>query len=256
MKIRNKEDFLPLALLQLVVFIVVLAAKQNHLITLFAVYSVPVLFLLSKQKHEKVKLIIFSAVGALFMFGVIDVIAVAGSSWEVQQSIPFRYLEYSYWENIIWSFGFILFVLLFYKHFSERDRDYKISKNWKKMAVILALYNVVLYAIYFIDKELLVFDYAYLFAGTVTIVPFLIFFYIKNKKIFSKTVFASIYIGIVSLVYELIAVHIGNWWFPGKSIGIIGIFGIVFPLEELIFWIVLTTPALIAFYEFFMEDNK
>ena len=256
MKIRNIKDLLPLILLQIAVFTLLLIIKPNHLATLLLVYSVPILYLFTKQKHEKLKLIIFSSIAALFAFGIVDVLAVAGNSWQVQQTIPFRYLEYSYWENIIWSFGFTLFVLLVYKHFSEKDKDYKLSKNWKKMGVLVLVYNGLLYTVYFLNKELLVIEYAYLFIGTFLLLPYLIFFYIKNSKIFSKALFTSIYVGISSLIYELIAVYIGNWWFPGKFIGSIAILGVSFPLEELVFWILLGTPMLIAFYEFFIEDNR
>ena len=256
MRIRNKKDILPLICIQLAVFVLVLIFKPNHLITLSLVYFSPILFLLSKHKHEKFKLVVFSIIVSLFMFSVIDVLAVAGNSWQVQQTIPFRYLEYSYWENIIWSFGFGLFTILFYKHFSEADKNYKINKKWKIMGLILVLYNGLLYTAYFLNKELLMFDYAYLFIGTVTVVPFLIFFYIKNSKIFFKLILVSIYVGIFSLIYELVAVYIGNWWFPGKFIGLVSILGIKFPFEELVFWIVLTAPVLVAFYEFFIEDNR
>lgn len=255
-RVKHKRDLFVLTIIQFVIYIVVLFIRPTHLITLFLVSFIPCLYLLKHQKHEKIKLILFSAIASVWMFGILDVLAVAGNAWHVQQVIPFRYLGISYIENIIWSFGFCLYTLLVYKHFLELDHDYKVSKNWKKLALILFIYNSVLYVTFSLNKSLLVFDYAYLALGVIILLPFCIFFYIHNRPLLLKTVPVWIYIAVNSLIYELIAVYIGNWWFPGKFIGSIRFLSVEFPLEEFIFWIILSAPSIICFYEYFIEDAK
>jgi len=61
----------------------------------------------------------------------------------------------------------------------------------------------------------------------------------------------------LSFTYELTALHLGLWSFPGEHfIGWVDILGYRFPFEEFFFFIVLASIAGLAYYEFFDDDQK
>jgi hypothetical protein len=60
----------------------------------------------------------------------------------------------------------------------------------------------------------------------------------------------------LTLTIELVSLKTDLWIFPGQYFGLINIFGLTFPLEEFIFWICLSAPAVIAYHEFSIDDEK
>jgi hypothetical protein len=49
---------------------------------------------------------------------------------------------------------------------------------------------------------------------------------------------------------------IGSWFWPGEYLLNLNIFGLKMPLDDIIIWYFLSTPVLIAGYEYFVNDNK
>jgi hypothetical protein len=49
---------------------------------------------------------------------------------------------------------------------------------------------------------------------------------------------------------------LGQWSFPGKFIGWIDLFGVRFPFEEFLIWIVLGAAGVLAWYELFDDRTK
>jgi hypothetical protein len=60
----------------------------------------------------------------------------------------------------------------------------------------------------------------------------------------------------INLLYELSSVYAGHWSFPGEYIGQVTLFGIAFAFEEFLFWIILASTAMLAYYELFSDDMK
>ena len=58
------------------------------------------------------------------------------------------------------------------------------------------------------------------------------------------------------LSFELTALKLDQWRFPGENIGHVQLFGLLFPFEEFIFWIVFGTPIILSYYELFVDDDK
>ena len=58
-----------------------------------------------------------------------------------------------------------------------------------------------------------------------------------------------------SLLYEITAMKLGWWSFPGEYIGLVTILE-TFPIEEFIFWILLFAMAVLTFFEYTEDDEK
>ena len=70
-----------------------------------------------------------------------------------------------------------------------------------------------------------------------------------------KVIYQGLFFFVLSILYELTAIHAGHWIFPGDYIGFVEILGLRFPIEELL-WLMLCVPSTIAIYEFFADDRK
>ena len=113
--------------------------------------------------------------------------------------------------------------------------------------------------LYGISPEILTFNYAYLILGTSSFVPF-IFPAVRNRvlilPLITRFAKVALFFFFVHLAHELTAVKLGQWYFPAQSIGYLELVGIRFPVEEFVFWIVLSTAILLADYEYFIDDGR
>lgn len=58
------------------------------------------------------------------------------------------------------------------------------------------------------------------------------------------------------MIYEIIALKIKLWSFPGEYSGFINIFGVGIPLEEFVLWVVLGGASVATYFETFVDDLK
>jgi len=84
------------------------------------------------------------------------------------------------------------------------------------------------------------------------------FFYVifKKPKLLGKLLKAGLFNVFLFLSFELTALHLDQWRFPGEYIGTVQIFGLIFPLEEFVIWIILGTPIILSYYELFVDDGR
>ena len=72
----------------------------------------------------------------------------------------------------------------------------------------------------------------------------------------SKYIKVGSYFFVYYLIYEITGLQLGWWIFPGKYLAWVSVLGVNFPLEELFFWIVLTSISILSYYEFFDENPR
>jgi hypothetical protein len=58
------------------------------------------------------------------------------------------------------------------------------------------------------------------------------------------------------IFYEIVSLHIGSWWWPGNYMYTIVLGCKIFPVDDILIWYLLSTPALIGGYEFSVDDGK
>ena len=80
--------------------------------------------------------------------------------------------------------------------------------------------------------------------------------FIKRPKLIIHSLLLVPYFSFVYISHELTALYLGQWRFPGDYIGWVSMFGIQFPVEELIFWIILSSLAVSVYYEFLFDNEK
>ncbi len=65
----------------------------------------------------------------------------------------------------------------------------------------------------------------------------------------------SLFFVFVFLAYELLAVKLGQWNFPGHYVGTIKIFALEFPFEEFFFWVLISSSVILSYYELYVDNS-
>lgn len=97
--------------------------------------------------------------------------------------------------------------------------------------------------------------YAYFLSASPAIIP--VIYVVNNRpRLLAKFLKTSAFFFALYLIYELTALELGQWYFPGQYVGWVELRGVRFPLEELFFWMILSAFTILALYEGFVDDEK
>ncbi len=232
--------------------------KPSPMISTLVLY-IPLCFLsfyLLRRRKVIKKILFVTLIFGLSISFLLNLIATYNGAWNVIDTlVPLRILGLFPLVDLIWYFLAILFSLLFYEYFSNYSRE-KISKNMFKILYPVWIFLVLSLVAFFVKPEFLKIPYAYLVLGVLFILTPLIYLAVKRPVLLKKLFLTSVFFGFLNLLFELSGRYAGQWFFPGQYLGWITVFGISFPFEELLFYIILSTPAVIAYYEIFFDDFK
>jgi hypothetical protein len=255
----KKIDFIVLIILALIVIPIVVFGQVKFLISTFLFLGLPSIYLIMR-KTQNLK-VIFSGV---FLIGVIlgfvfDFLATLNNAWIIpdeQLLIPYRVLGFAPVDELICLVLWVLLMLLVYEHFFERKRVEKLHiKHFLRAGVLPAFLSLIfVIIIFFLDPNLVSFPYAYLILGLMAAAP-MIYFVFHKPKILHRVLKAAPYFIFLYLIFEITALYLNQWGFPGQYIGYIEFFSFKFPLEELTFWIVISSTIVLADYKLFVDDE-
>jgi hypothetical protein len=218
---------------------------------------IPSLYLILRKKKNFWK--IFWAVivlGVIFGF-VFDFIVTLNDGWIVPRLVfPFRLFGfYPVFDDILGFMLMTLFIVVFYEHFLDDEKNKRISRNLKWLLVASLAGLVFMFIIYFINPGLLKLPYIYLITGLAAII-FPLLFSLNRPRFLNKVLRVSAFFFAVWFIAELVALKTGGWIFPGKYIGMVEVFGLRFPFEELFFWMLWYAATVVSYYECFIDDKK
>ncbi|OGM99696.1 MAG: hypothetical protein A3B91_01490 [Candidatus Yanofskybacteria bacterium RIFCSPHIGHO2_02_FULL_41_29] len=256
-------------LFDVVIFIVLLLATSsfpwlvegtvlnNPMIWSFVVV-IPIATFLGLRKKKNWKKVISGSLVFGLLFGVIlEFIAHVTLAWQVPNTIfPFRILGASTIEGLIGYIPMTLLVLVFYEHFFDEDISHKISPRiWS--AIIPAILAIVLITfIYLTNPSRLMFSHPYLKIGLAAIIP-MIWQITRKPSLLLKYLKLSASLFFVFFIFEIVGVTFNYWIFPGNNyMGMVTYLGRTFPVEEIIFWMLLYPPTIVSYYEKFIDDEK
>ena len=170
----------------------------------------------------------------------------------------FRLFDYVIVDQIVWVFLYVYFVGLFYEVFIDQHKTVgTIPSKFKPFAIFMSVILGLFVLTHYFSPALLNIDYFYLKLGLIGMIPLVIGLF-KIPEAFGGILRAGVYFFILSLVYELTALSLGQWSFPAENqfIGVVQVFGIRFPFEELFFWIIIGAVAVVAYYKLVAENGE
>jgi hypothetical protein len=250
----SKEKRLKIAILSLLVIIglyLVWLIKPSYLLSIMIVLSPGAILNFFWLKNSKIKILIFSLTAALLFAPAVELMARLKNVWDVASIFPrpFNLIPY---ENMLFAFLNFFWGLSFYEYFSGDDKNQKINHRFKYLILLFVIFSTLIYGLYFISPQLIASNYFIIAIITIIIPEFLIFYFFPRliKRIWLSTIFFAL----VFFSYEVLALYLNYWWWPGEYLITTKIFGYIFPLDDVIIWYFLSTPALIAGYKYFTSD--
>jgi hypothetical protein len=81
-------------------------------------------------------------------------------------------------------------------------------------------------------------------------------FLIGYPRLFIKYTLWSLPFFFMNVAIEVVGVRLGHWSFPGSYIGEVTLMRATFPIEELLFWMIFSTPLIFAWYRGFMHGSR
>ena len=257
--VYKKHDLYALIIFLAIAAFSTVSLHVSKFVSILLFFGLPCLYLIWREPSIIRKSFIFAFLFSIPLSVFVDTLAVFDGSWYVPHSIvPFRLFGAATFE--VWLFGllWVLFAVLFYEHFFGRhNASDRFPKVYRKLLYLFALLVTIVVVAYVLKPSLLVIPYFYTWFSLIFVVPPLIIFLIKKPKFLARFSLQGAYFFFTLLVYELVALQVGLWSFPGHHfIGWINIFGYRFPFEELVFYMIFATPSFLAYYEYFGVDDK
>lgn len=253
----KKIDLLILIGINIFAIVISFAFHTNFLTSTILFLGFPSLYLLYKEQKYLKKILLASISFGLFFGFVFDFIAELNKAWDWNGGLLFgKILGVVQIDVMIWFFLWIFHIFLFYEHFIDRKKlKSKVSVRQIEVFTVSVLSAILLVGVYKFFPSILYFDKAYLMLCLVVSIPFLIIFF-KKPRLVWHTVPMIAYFFFVYLAHEVTALHLDQWRFPGDYIGWVNMFGVSFPIEEFVFWIILSSLIGSIYYELSFDNQK
>lgn len=258
MKMKRKVELPVLLVYPAVASVVSFICNANMFFSVLIFFGAPAAYLSVRSRKDVLKTFLFSLIFGIPLIIIIDYIAHATKTWIVPSSIfSFRLFDFVTMEVLLWAVLYTYFIIIFYEYFFDGYARKKIYKSTKYLVWILLIIIAAFFSILIVNPAYLEIPYFYLFFGTLgglLPVALIIFRFPILLVKFFKT---ATYFFFVTFFYEITALRLGWWAFPGHEfVGWISLFGTRFPFEELFFWIILGAMGVLSYYEFFDDDRK
>lgn len=252
----SKIDLLVVVGFPLLSAAVTIIAQIGLLVSTLMFFGLPAAYIAIRNPHVIKKCVLFSLCLSVPLSLCIDTLAALNGAWVVPETVfPWKIFGVATWEVYIFGLLWAFYAILFYEHLDNGRADNEISPRVKYLVYLaLALVSYVVVGVFF-DNRLLYIPYFYLAVGIVLVVTPLGLFLLCFPHFRRKFLFVGVYFCFLLFFFEVVAVMRGQWTFPGVDfVGVLPVFGHRVPIEEILIWMVLATPALLSFYEIFTDD--
>lgn len=247
------SDLLFLLILPLLVASLTLYLPINLLFSTLLFFGVPCVYISIKRKDIVLRTLVYSFIVS-FISIFTDYLAEQDQSWVSTSMFNMRVAGIVPFEALVWMFAFVYLIVAYYLYFFDTKKHNIIGKRLS--LVISAAGAVLIWLLLTVtfDHSFRVEYYYIKFGLLFLLLPLLLFMltYPKYNKIF---IAITPYFFIIGLVNLLVSLDQEHWSYPGENfIGWVTIASYRFPLEELVFWIILFPSFLVSQFELFNND--
>lgn len=249
------KNLLPLIIWPIAASLISFLVSANVMVSMLLFLGAPAVYLSIRKPSCMKMAAFFSIIGSIPLAIIIDYVMELTGGWFLPYSVfgDFRLFGYVTAEQIIWLFLYLYLVAMFYENFLDQSCAHQLYRPAMKYfaAILFILFSLFLAAL-LMDPKLLEIHYFYLKIGLLFVLPIIILSLFKFPEFYRKFLLIGIYLFFLSLIYEITALLLNQWTFPTEHqvIGYINLGVARFPLEELIFWIILGPVAASLYYAF------
>lgn len=204
------------------------------------------------------KSVLFSLLFGTVFWIALDPIAAYTGAWVITSTVfPFTVLGVTV-ENYFFALGWTLSGVLFYEHFFDHGRrGGAISSRMRMFIFLFVPLVLVIIAVFAIHRSWLNIPYFFLLAGVLFAATPLGLVLHAYPRLGAKFLGVGLYFAFLLALFEAVALRGGLWVFPSHQlIGTVPFVGHRLPIEELVFWILIATPGLLSYYEFFADNRR
>jgi len=257
MKFSKKIDLVVISLIVGISTLILVIFDLKPLIGGIPAMIIPSVYLFLREPKNIQKILLGTIIFGGVLGFILDFLAEFNLAWNTARLVfQWKILGVEPIDNILGYMLMTLFILTFYEHFLDDEKNKKISKNLIRALVPLGIITTGIIVIFLVRPEFLQIPYAYLVMGSIAIVlPIGMSLY--KTRFFTKFLKIGIYFFFVWFIAELAAVKTGAWiYVGGEYIGWVYLFGLAFPFEELLFWMMFYAVTTVSYYELFIDDLK
>ena len=257
--LNKSQHFFAFIFYPVLAFILSFVLELNGFESIFFFLIIPSIHLSIIQKKYIQKAALFALVISTLLYIPIDYVAQLSKAWLIPETVfPFRLFNLVPIDAVLWTFLLVYFIVMFYEYFINTSRQEKV---WTKRMTVFALFSAAIFLIFtllfFVAQSYLEVPFFFLIFGVVFLLLPVLLEIIRNKKLSGNFFLIMLYFVGFAVLYELAALSLGWWSFPGEEfLGWVSISDFKFPLEELIFWFLLFAVGVVAIYEFCDDDEK
>lgn len=258
MKKREKIDFILILLWPVFAAVLSIIFDANYVISQLLFFGVPSIYLSIKDKKLIKKVVLFSIFFSIPLTFVIDYVAHLTGTWHITFSYFPKLLGFIVMENFLFVFLWFYFVIIYYEYFLEHKFKDKLIYPQLKYAIIILFSLIFIFlAVLFSNPQLLFVKYFYFWGGVIFAIIPIVGVLLEFPNLFVKFFKAGAYFFYFAFIYEVTALKLNQWTFPGDYfIGWIKVFGTKLPFEEIFFSLLIGSIAILSYYEFFDEPNQ
>lgn len=252
----KKRDLLLILLWPILASMISFAVSANYFVSIILFFGVPAVYLsFLKPKFIK-KIALFSLILGIPLSIIIDYIMEITRAWFTPTSIFGSFLLFGtvMIEDIIFMVLYLYLVAMFYEVFLEKPHKAKLADRNLKYLFIGGMVALTVFIFYYItNPALLAIEFFYLKVGIIVGIIPIILVLLRFPSQFDALLKTTVYFFYLAFLFEIVALTLGQWAFPAEAqfIGFINIASIRFPVEELLFWILLGGMAALSYYKFF-----
>lgn len=219
-------------------------------------FTVPPTIYLGIRKRKNWTKIAFATIifGGLYGF-FLDFYAEYTKAWIVQAVFP-KIFGIEPIDGFLGCMLMTMGIIAFYQHFSSEKVMTPVSKRAKYAVILGVTIDTFLLASYFFFPLLLSIRYPYAFIGAISMTVPIVFLLVK-PQFSSRIILPSLFFFFVYFIFELLAVRNSYWVYPVVNyIGLITVFNLSFPFEELFFWMLFYAATILSLYKIFIDTNE
>jgi hypothetical protein len=221
-------------------------------------YGVPSLYLCLRRKKNYRKVFIASAVLGILFGMAYDMGVELQNIWIINYHNPilaYHIVGKTPLGDFLWAFFVPLYPIIFYEHFFDGERVRRLS-GYAKDAFLFGLFLFVAgWALLIFYPSFPQIPYAYAVLGFAMAAPIFAFFTLP-PTLFKKIIAASVFFAVFNLLGEIVWLAIEQGTYPGQYFTTVPVLGVWIPIEELVYWILASTPSLLFCYELLFDDFR
>ena len=256
---RNDQlDFAVVSGLLILAYILSLYFTANLTSSVLMYLAVPTAYL-CWRRHKNYKKIILASITLGLLAGMAyDFVAEFYGAYATHYNnafLDYRVIGKTPLGDFIWAFLIPFSIIVFYEHFLDDEKIKTISSHWTQAIIAGALIFLTSVLHFAVRPDSQTSHFTYLIVGIASILPLagLLF---KRRRFVRKMFLISAFYFALNLLFEISALALGQWSFPGKYIGWMQLAGVQIPLEEFFLWIIPSTAVFVFLYEMLFDDGK